>query len=101
MEYKDGTVFELGDNKQKFIVLSTVGANAFDIDVESTESDKSEEDKIGKEGKGRDFLVVAPMEGTIENPIIHNDSPVIMQPRGEGMNIILDEKIIKNVLLNM
>jgi hypothetical protein len=98
MEYKDGTVFELGDNKQKFIVLSTVGANAFDIDVES---DKSEEDKIGKEGKGRDFLVVAPMEGTIENPIIHNDSPVIMQPRGEGMNIILDEKIIKNVLLNM
>lgn len=98
MEYKDGTVFELGDNKQKFIVLSTVGANAFDFDVES---DKSEEDKIGKEGKGRDFLVVAPMEGTIENPIIHNDSPVIMQPRGEGMNIILDEKIIKNVLLNM
>jgi hypothetical protein len=98
MEYKDGTVFELGDNKQKFIVLSTVGANAFDIDVES---DKSEEDKIGKEGKGRDFLVVAPMEGTIENPIIHNDNPVIMQPSGEGMNIILDEKIIKNVLLNM
>jgi len=98
MEYKDGTVFELGDNKQKFIVISTIDANSVDIDTLSAETEKSEE---GKEGKGRDFLVVAPMEGTLENPIIHNDSPVIMQPSGEGMNIILDEKIIKNVLLNM
>ena len=83
MEYKDGTVFELGDNNQKFIVVSTVNANSVDYDAEG------------------DFLVVAPMEGTIEDPIIHNSNPVIMQPSGQGMRIILDEHIIKNVLLNM
>jgi hypothetical protein len=101
MEYKDGTVFELCDNKQKFIVLSTIDANSVDIDTLNVEKEKSEECEDVKESKGRDFLVVAPMGGTSEDPIIHNANPVIMQPSGEGMNIILDEKIIKNVLLNI
>lgn len=95
MEYKDGTVFELAENKQKYIVISTIDASSVDTDTESTEREKSEE------GKEKDYLVVAPVEGTIENPIINNANPVIMQPSGEGMKIILDENIIKNVLLNM
>ncbi len=83
MEYKDGTIFELAENKHKYIVLSTVSANLIDNDEEG------------------DFLVVAPLEGTIEDPIIQNSNPMIMLPSNQGMKVILDENIIKNVLLNM
>ena len=83
MEYKEGTVFELGDIKNRFIVISIVNI-----------------DTLKDEDNGT-YVIVAPLEGSLEKPVIDNSSPMVMKPNGEGIEIIVDEVIIKEVLMNM
>ena len=77
MDYREGTVFELGDLKQKFVVLSTTKIN----------NDESE------------YIIVVPIEGTVENPIIRNSNPIVFRKVNDGIEIVADKEIITSVLM--
>ncbi len=76
MKYNEGKILELGENRMKYAILETV---------------KDEQNK-------GEVLVVAPMEGDINSPIIHNDKPVFLRNTREGLEIITDKDEISAIL---
>ena len=79
MNYKQGTVLELGEKKKRYVVLN----------ITKIDSIKDE------------ILVVAPIEGNLNNPLIQNNKAIFLKKSLDGLEIIDDIKTIKEVIENI
>ena len=79
MEFKEGTVIELGEKKEKYVVLSTT---------------KIENDDAS-------YLVVAPTNADEKNIVIENDKSIFLRNSSGGLEIVADVELIKTILDNL
>ena len=79
MNYIAGTILELGEIKKRYVVLM------------NTKIDSNEDE----------ILVVAPIEGDLIKPIIHNDKVIFLKDSSDGLEIINDIKKIVKVIENI